>query len=95
MFSKQIFCPPGEVQYEYVRGPQSESGEDNPPGAEESGVFSHRRHESQIHSTRVRIQKVKTTYPVVWATALQSYLKTHNQLQRLKERLKDEHHLYL
>jgi hypothetical protein len=34
-----ILCHPGGVQYEYVTGPQSESGEDTPPGAEESGVF--------------------------------------------------------
>jgi hypothetical protein len=34
-----ILCPPGGVQYEYVTGPQSVSGEDTPPGAEESGVF--------------------------------------------------------
>jgi len=34
-----ILCPPGGVWYKYVTGPQSGSGEDTPPGAEESGVF--------------------------------------------------------
>jgi len=39
VFKADILCPPGGVEYEYVTGPQRESGEDNPPGAEESGVF--------------------------------------------------------
>jgi hypothetical protein len=33
-FKADILFPPGGVQYEYVTGPHSESGEDTPPGAE-------------------------------------------------------------